>query len=154
MHTISSSSHIYAALDVLKARGLIAAIPGGGTDRQPRPEYQATQLGVQRYEEWLVEQVDVERRRQELWVRQLAVFAHDPRGALRVLGRFERQYLKGAGQVGDRPAVAGTRDELIDELVAEQQRIAVGGMLTLLRGTLARFEARAGGVARDEPPRA
>lgn len=89
-------------------------------------------------------------------MRQLAVFAHDPRGALRVLGRLERQYLKGAGQIGDRPAraVAGTRDELIDELVAEQQRIAVGGMLSFLRGTLAIFEARAGGVARDEPPRA
>jgi DNA-binding PadR family transcriptional regulator len=156
VHTVSGSSHIYEALNVLEARGLIAAIPGGGTDRQPRPKYQATQLGVQRYEEWLVEQVDIERRRQELWVRQLAVFARDPSRALRVLGRFERQYLKGAGQVGDRPAgaVAGTRDELIDELVAEQQRIAVGGMLSFLRGTLARFEARAGGVARDEPPRA
>ncbi len=154
-HPVSGWSHIYKALDVLRSRGLIAAIPGSGTDRQPRPEYQATQLGIRSYEEWLVEQVDMERRRQELWVRQLAVFAHDPRGALRVLGRFERQYLKGAGQVGDRPAgaVAGTRDELIDELVAEQQRIAVGGMISFLRGTLARFEARGGGVARDEPPR-
>jgi DNA-binding PadR family transcriptional regulator len=155
VHPISGESHIYTALDVLKARGLIAAIPGGGTDRQPKPEYQATQSGVRSYEEWLVKQVDIELRRQELWVRQLAVFAHDPKVALRVLGRFERQYLKGLGRVGDRRAwaVAGTRDEVIDELVAEQQRIAVGGMLSFLRGTLARFEARVGGVARDEPPR-
>ncbi len=112
-------------------------------------------MGVHSYEEWLVKQVDIERRRQELWVRQLAVFAHDPEAALRVLGRIERQYLKGAGQVGERPAgaVAGTRNEMIDELVADQQRIAAGGMLSFLRGALARFEARAGGVARDEPPR-
>jgi DNA-binding PadR family transcriptional regulator len=155
LHPASGESHIYGALNVLEARGLIATIPGVGATRQPKPHYQATQSGVQSYEEWLVEQVDLERRRQELWVRQLAVFAHDPKVALRVLGRFERQYLKGAGQVGDQPAgaVASTRNELIDQLVAEQQRIAAGGMLSFLREAHARFEARAGSVARDDPSR-
>jgi DNA-binding PadR family transcriptional regulator len=153
--SVSGESHIYAALNSLEKRGLIATLPGVGIGRQPKPHYQATQSGVDSYEAWLVEQVEVERRRQELWVRQLAVFARDPRAALRVLGRFEREHLKGAGRVGDRPAgaLAGTRDELIDELVAEQQRIAAGGMLSWLRDAHARFEARIGSVARDDPPR-
>ena len=46
------------------------------------------------YENWLVEQVDAEQRRAELWVRQLAVFADHPAAALRVIDRFERQYLE------------------------------------------------------------
>jgi DNA-binding PadR family transcriptional regulator len=152
---ISSHSHIYSALNTLQARGLIAPIPGGDVlARQPKPHYQATQSGVASYVEWLVEQVDAERRRQELWVRQLAVFAHNPGAALDVLGRFEHQYLKGAGQVGRQPAEAASssRDELIDALVAEQQRIAAGGMLMWLRHAHNTFEARAQGVARDDSP--
>jgi DNA-binding PadR family transcriptional regulator len=152
---ISSQSHIYSGLDVLEGRGLIAMIPGlDVVTRQPKPHYQATQSGVESYVEWLVEQVDAERRRQELWVRQLAVFAHNPSGALHVLGRFQRQYLKGAGQVGRQPAVAatGAHDELIDGLVAEQQRIAVGGMLAFLRNAHDIFEARAESIARNDPP--
>jgi DNA-binding PadR family transcriptional regulator len=154
---ISSHSHIYAGLDVLQARGLIAPILGvDALSRQPKPHYQATQSGVESYVEWLVQQVDAERRRQELWVRQLAVFAHNPGAALDVLGRFEHQYLKDAGQIGRQPAegATGSRDELIDELVARQQRIAAGGMLALLRYAHDTFEARAGSAARDDSPRA
>lgn len=152
---ISSHSHIYSALNTLQARGLIAPMPGVDVlARQPKPHYQATQSGVESYVEWLVQQVDAERRRQELWVRQLAVFAHNPSAALDVLGRFEHQYLKGAGQVGRQPAEAarGSRDELIDALVAEQQRIAAGGMLTWLRHAHNTFEARSQSVARDDSP--
>jgi DNA-binding PadR family transcriptional regulator len=152
---ISSQSHIYSALNTLQARGLIAPIPGVDVRaRQPKPHYQATQSGVELYVEWLVQQVDAERRRQELWVRQLAVFAHNPSAALDVLGRFQHQYLKGAVQVGHQPAEAarGSRDELIDALVAEQQRIAAGGMLTWLRHAHNTFEARAQSVARDDSP--
>lgn len=152
---ISSHSHIYSALDALQGRGFIAEIPGVDVlARQPKPHYQATQSGVESYVEWLVQQVDAERRRQELWVRQLAVFAHNPSAALDVLGRFEHQYLQGAGQVGRPPAEAarGSRDELIDALVAEQQRIAAGGMLTWLRHAHTTFEARAQSVARDDSP--
>ncbi len=153
---ISGESHIYSALNVLERRGLIAIIPEIGVSRQPKPHYQATQSGEHSYVEWLVEQVDVERRRQELWVRQLTIFAHNPKAALHVLGRFERQYLKKQGQVGYQSAgaVTGTRDQLIDELVADQQRRAVGAMLLWLRNAHDMFEARAGSVARDDPPRA
>jgi DNA-binding PadR family transcriptional regulator len=149
---ISSESHIYAALNALEGRGLITTIPGLGGEvaRQPKPHYQATQSGVQSYVEWLVKQVDIERRRQELWVRQLAIFAHNPSAALHVLSRFQHQYLKEAGQVGRRPALAatGAREELIDGLVAEHQRISQGAMLTWLRHAHDTFEARAASAAR------
>jgi DNA-binding PadR family transcriptional regulator len=153
---INSESHIYSALDALEKRGLIVTIPGlGAITRQPKPRYQATQSGVERYVEWLVKQVDAERRRQELWVRQLAIFADNPNAALHVLGRFQDQYLKGAGQVGRQPTVAanGARDDMIDELVAEQQRIAAGGMLKWLRHAHDTFEARTKSAAQDDAPR-
>jgi DNA-binding PadR family transcriptional regulator len=154
---ISGESHVYSALNGLETRGLIATIPGIGEGRQPKPHYQATQSGVNSYVEWLAEQVDVERRRQELWVRQLAILADNPRAALHVLGCFERQYLKGAGKIGQRPAGAavGARSELIEELVTDQQRRVGGAMLSWLRHAHDIFEARtAGSVDRDDPPRA
>jgi DNA-binding PadR family transcriptional regulator len=154
---ISSQSHIYAALNALEGRGLIAPIPDlEAVARQPKPHYQATQSGVASYVEWLEKQVDAERRRQELWVRQLAVFAHNPSIALDVLGRFERQYLKAAGQVGRQPAqtARGARDELIEDLVATQQRIATGAMLKWLGDAHDTFEALAKSAARDDPARA
>jgi DNA-binding PadR family transcriptional regulator len=152
---VSGESHVYSALDALETRAMIETIPGIGVGRQPKPHYQATLQGVRSYEDWLVEQVDAQSRRQELWVRQLAIFAHDPEAALQILGRYERQYLKGAGRTGRLPdgSAIDSRGELIDGLVAEQQRIAVGGMLSWLRYAHARFEALAGSVARDDPPR-
>lgn len=150
---ISSQSHIYGGLNVLQGRGLITPVVGvDAPARQPKPNYQATQSGIESYVEWLVQQVDAERRRQELWVRQLAVFANNPRAALDVLGRFQHQYLKGAGQIGCEPAegATGSRDVLIDELLTKQQRIAAGGMLELLREAQDTFEARAKSAARDD----
>lgn len=140
---LSGDSHVYLALDRLEARGLIEVVPGTEAGRQPKPHYRATPSGVRGYEDWLVEQVDVERRRQELWVRQLAVFAHDPEAALHVIERFEHRYLARAGQAGRSPdaTLIDPHAELIEGLVAEQQRIAVGGMLSWLRRTHARFEA-------------
>jgi DNA-binding PadR family transcriptional regulator len=153
---VSGDSHVYSALDALEARELIENIPGIGIGRQPKPHYQATLLGVRSYEDWLVEQIDAQRRRQELWVRQLAIFAHDPGAALHLLGRYERQYLKAAGRTGHplEGSPINSRGELIDGLVAEQQRLAVGGILSWLRYAHARFEALARGVARDDVPRA
>jgi DNA-binding PadR family transcriptional regulator len=140
---LSGESHVYSVLDALKARGLVEIVPGVQSARQPKPHYRATALGVRSYEDWLVEQVDAERRSAEFWVRQLAVFADDPEAALRVIDRFEHEYLKRSGQVG-RPLATGpvdARSELIDGLVAEQHRIAVGGMLSWLRVARERFEA-------------
>jgi DNA-binding PadR family transcriptional regulator len=153
---VSGESHVYAALNGLEKRELIETVPNIGVGRQPKPHYQATPLGVRSYEDWLVDEIDAQRRHQELWVRQLAVLARDPEAALHVLDRYERRYLKGAGQTGYTPesSVVNSLDNLINGLVNEQRRIAVGGMLSWLRYAHARFEALTGSVARDEPPRA
>jgi DNA-binding PadR family transcriptional regulator len=157
---VSADSHVYTALSRLEERGLVEIVPGAEIGRQPKPHYRATPLGVSSYQDWLVEQVDAESRRQELWVRQLAVFAHDPQTALRVIERVERQYQKRAGRAGGPPGlgstVAGRRDargDVVDGLVAQQRRLAVGGMLSWLRHAHDRFEALAGSVVSDEPPR-
>ena len=152
---VSSESHVYGALDSLEKRELIETIPGTGVARQPKPHYKATQQGICGYEDWLVAQVDDERRRQELWVRQLGIFAHDPSAALHVVSRFERQHLKGAAQAGRLPdAPSDSRAALIDDLVAERRRLANGEMLSWLHYAQDRIEARAGRPYVDDPPRA
>ena len=152
---VSGESHIYSALDALKRRGMIEIVPGTEIVRQPKLNYQATAFGVRSYEDWVVAQVDEESRRQELWVRQLAIFAHEPEAALRMIGRFERRYLKGVGQIGRSPgrSAAVSRADLIDELVAEQRRLAAGGMLSWFRFAYDRFEALAGKPPVHDPPR-
>jgi DNA-binding PadR family transcriptional regulator len=97
---VSSSSHIYTALDELQSRGFIETVPGVGVGRQPKPHYRATPLGTSSFEDWYVEQMDLQRRSLELWARQLAIFANDPAVALRMIGRFRREYLESASQIG------------------------------------------------------
>ncbi len=142
---VSGGSHIYSALDALASREMIEVVPGTDIGRQPKPHYQATPFGVSSYEDWVVSQVVDERRRQELWVRQLAIFADDPAGALHLVERFERELLKEAGQIGRSPSgvPTGSRDELARELVAERHRVAAGGMLSWLRFAQESFAARA-----------
>jgi len=151
---ISGSSHIYTALDELESRGFIETIPEVGAGRQPKPHYRVTPPGTSHFEDWYVEQMDAQRRSLELWARQLAIFAHDPVTAIDLIGRFRREYLDKAGQIGrgSEVSVGGSRGALIDELVAEQQRIAAGGMLSWLRFANARFEQRARSVAGDGSP--
>jgi DNA-binding PadR family transcriptional regulator len=151
---VSGSSHIYIALDALEGRGFIETATEVRTGRQPKPHYRATPLGTSSFEDWHVEQMGTQRRSLELWARQLAIFAHDPEAAIGLIGRFRREYLGKAGQIGGEShgSVSGSRGALIDELVAEQQRIAAGGMLSWLRFAITRFEERARGVGSDGSP--
>lgn len=153
---VSGESHIYTALNRLEERGLIEEIPDlGGIGRQPRPHYRATEIGRRNYEDWLVEQISAQLHQQQLWVRQLAIFAGDPLAALNVLSRFREQCLEGAGETGR--AAGGTPTDsrgLVGRLEAEQQRISVGGMLYWLGTARASFEGLAGRAASNDPPRA
>ncbi len=149
---ISKSSHVYSALDALEARCLIEKIEvdaDGG--RQPRLRYRATPAGVRSYEKWVVKLIDIERRRHELLARQLGILARAPAVGLHVLELLERRCLEGAGQVG---ACAGhppgSRDELIDDLVNERLRLAVGGTLSWLRHATERFEELKASQTPDE----
>jgi DNA-binding PadR family transcriptional regulator len=150
---MSGESRVYGALDSLERRKLIERMPGSEVARQPKPHYKATQLGVSSYEEWLVAQVGEERHRQELWVRQLDIFAGDPAAMLDLIGRFEKQYLKGIAEVASLPAApSNPRAELIEDLVAERHRLASGEMLAWLHYAEDRIETRAGRSYVDDPP--
>ncbi len=148
---VSESSHIYASLNELVRRGYLQEMPPppgalAGVGRLPKPGYRATPLGVRSFIDWLVEQAEAERKRQVLWVRQLAIFTDSPVVALQVLGRFQSACLQRAGTDGKAAAgpVPETREELTEHLLAKQQRFAGGGMLSWLKYTIAVFEARAG----------
>jgi DNA-binding PadR family transcriptional regulator len=152
--SLKSESHVYAALDALEKRDLIERIAQGrGVARQPKPHYRATRHGRISYEDWLVAQVGDERRRQELWVRQLGIFAHDPEAALKLVARFEEHHLRSAAETTRLPGVPrDSRAELIEDLVAERKRLADGGMLSWLHYAEDRIEARAGTPNADDPP--
>ncbi len=142
---LSSGSHVYMALDALVDRGMIEEVPGRDFGRQPRTRYRATQWGRQSFEDQLVREAVEQARRQELWVRQVAILAREPSVALRVLDRIEGDQLKRAGGVGapGRGPSAGERGELLEALVAERERGAMAGMLSWLRYARAHIEAAA-----------
>lgn len=139
---ISGSSHIYEALNALERRRLIERFPVDEGGRQPRAYHRATRQGVRGYEEWLVTLIDTEQRRCELLAQQLGMLARSPTVGLRILERLEERCLDASGQVGAPSARRlGLRDELVDDLVNERLRIAVGGTLSWLRHAIERFEA-------------
>lgn len=141
---VSGPSRVYGGLDSLEKRDLIEKIRGTTAARQPKPHYRATGHGVRSYEDWLVAQVEEEQRRQELWVRQLDLFAHNPATASQLVQRFEARHLKGVAEIARLPRLpSDSRAGLIEDLVAERHRLAGGGMLAWLHYAEDRFEARA-----------
>jgi len=139
-----ADSHVYTALEALESRGLVEVAPSSPAGAgQPKPHYRATAQGIESYEAWLVAQWEAEPDRQETLPRQLAVFADDPESALQFLETIEREYLKGAGRAGSgRSSTEKANLGLVDALVAEQRRIAVGGTLQWLAFARELFEAR------------
>jgi DNA-binding PadR family transcriptional regulator len=132
---ISSVSHVYTALDMLEAKGLIEETPGKGAPRarsgrrrQPKVHYRETSAGVRYYEEWLLAQTRDSQRRSQLFVRQLAVY--DPDGALRVLERYEQECLREAARLSVDPG-GGSPGEplLVARLAHEESRLAVEARL-------------------------
>lgn len=154
---ISEASHIYRGINELLERGYAREMPApraatASMSRQPKPHYHATELGVRSYTDWLVDQVDAERKRQALMVRQLSTFIDEPSTALHVLGSYQSRCLGYAGKAGEPrdDVAAGSRDEMIERLVARRQRLTLGAQLSWLKHAIAAFEARAGSLARDD----
>lgn len=149
---LSGGSHIYGALGQLERLGLIESYAGNTVTRQPKPHYRATKEGRTSFEDWLVSQITEGRRRDEFWTRQLGVFVPDPAAALRLLARCEHEHLKRAGQTDRTPGrTRDSRADLVDDLVAERQRLRDGEMLSWLQYAQDRFEARISGATVDEP---
>jgi DNA-binding PadR family transcriptional regulator len=126
---ISSTSHVYAALDALSSRSLIEEVPGSREGRQPRPRYRATVEGIDRYGEWLIAEVHEERRRQQLAVLQLVVLRQRPEAA-GLLDRYERAWHAEARAVAAaREAGAEGDSACLVRLLAEEGHGAVKGKL-------------------------
>jgi DNA-binding PadR family transcriptional regulator len=151
---LSSPSQIYTALDSLVARGMIEATsepPAGVASRQPKLHYDATENGVQRYQEHLVGQAEEDRRRASLFARELAALA--PNAALSVLDDYEQKCLAQAASA--RPANSGlpagdTSTSLADRLVAEEERFAMEAKLPWIEYARAELRAMADrGQSRD-----
>lgn len=124
-------SHIYGVIDRLLKRGWIEVVERTEVGRQPKTRYQATALGTRTYDDRLVAELAEEQRRQELWVRQLGVYANNPHAALRVIARAEKEYLKTAGSGAPPSRSAGVESPgvLIDRLSRERRGLTKGGML-------------------------
>jgi DNA-binding PadR family transcriptional regulator len=142
---LSSPSQIYTALDSLIDRGLIEATsepPAGVASRQPRLHYRATENGVQRYQEHLIDQAEEGRRRANLFTRELAALAPD--AALAVLEHYEQMCLTQAAKahpVHTGPTAPEYTNSLADRLAAEEERLAMEAKLPWIE--YARRELRA-----------
>jgi DNA-binding PadR family transcriptional regulator len=157
---VSSDSHIYKALNALEDRSLISASPwsgavSGGTDRQPKRHYRATDLGREGYQAQLVEQMREARRRSQLLVRQLAVFADKPWVALQVIDGMERMCLEEAvkARVPSVPLLqdaAAPASALVAGLAAEESRLTMEATLPWIEYARRVFKARA---SSEVPPR-
>lgn len=130
--SLSSVSHAYTALTSLKSRGLIEEIPGTRAGRQPKPRYRATAEGLTGYRVWLLGQLSEDRRRQRLFVLQLAALTRNAQAALDLLADYERACLKEAGNTpigGAAGAAAQGTSALVTRLIGEEHRLAVGAKL-------------------------
>jgi DNA-binding PadR family transcriptional regulator len=130
--TLSSVSHVYTALSALRGRSLISEIPGTRTGAQPKPRYEATDDGMRLYGEWLVGQVSEDRRRQQLFILQLATFTRHPQVALEILDRYEQACLIQARATPLTPASPVCADgapQLASRLANEERRLSLGAKL-------------------------
>jgi DNA-binding PadR family transcriptional regulator len=144
---LSSPSQIYTALDSLMDHRLIEATSEPATTaagaRQPKLHYRATEEGVLRYQEHLVDQAEEDRRRSSLFARELAALAPD--AALAVLHRYEQVCLTQATRAQPRrpsePDASEPTMTLADRLAAEDDRLAMEAKLPWIE--YARRELRA-----------
>jgi DNA-binding PadR family transcriptional regulator len=140
--SLSSISHAYTALGSLCERALAEEIPGTRSGRQPKPHYRATPLGIEQYRNWLIRQIEEDRRRQRLSAIQLAGLARDPGAALDVISRYEQARSEEAGRIpipmrngnqNGNGAQGHNVSELTDRILSEENRLAVTAKLEWLQ---------------------
>jgi DNA-binding PadR family transcriptional regulator len=149
MLPLSSESHVYRALDVLRGRGLIEDVltAGHGTasGRQPRPRYRSTIEGIRGYRDWLIARVRQDHRPSGLFARELAVLAREPDVALEIIDCCEQACTKRQGVAGGSGAGAAVDEVagLAARLVDEESRLTEQATLPWVRYARSEFEALA-----------
>jgi DNA-binding PadR family transcriptional regulator len=127
---LSSVSHVYTALGTLRERGFVEEIPGGAETARSRRRYQPTVEGIAEHAQWLIGQVDEERRRQRVLMVQLGALARTPRQATAALDAYEQACI--AAMAAAPPAGAeegpGTT-RLVARLISEETRLTLAARL-------------------------
>jgi DNA-binding PadR family transcriptional regulator len=129
--SLSSTSHVYTALDALSSRSLVEEVAGTREARQPKPRYRATAEGLKQYEAWLIQQVHEERRRQRLLVLQLAALKRRP-DAARILDRYDQAWRAEPSEAPDADGEDGDADCLAG-LLREESRLTTEAKLSWVR---------------------
>jgi DNA-binding PadR family transcriptional regulator len=150
LQPVSSEGHVYTALDNLVKRGFVEEIASIGSGRQPKVRYRATAAGELDYADWIVKEMDEECHRQALWVRQFGMLASNREAAEPILRQVRTKYIERARDYGNDQAIDLDQPPSVDELVAERQRLVLGGILSWSRYAKKRF---APDEDDDEPPR-
>lgn len=142
--SLSSVSHIYTALITLQDRSLIERIPGTGTDAQGKPIYKATEHGVKEYRRWLLGTLEEDRRRQQLFVLQLAALMGHPDAVLGILSDYEQECeeQKTKTHTGEKTnETVEANGGLVARLLAEEQRLVLDAKLAWVRYARSELEA-------------
>jgi DNA-binding PadR family transcriptional regulator len=142
--SLSSVSHIYTALASLKDRSLIERIPGTGSEAQRKPIYKATAHGIEEYRGWLLGQLGEDRRRQQLFLLQLAaVFPHADL-TLGILRDYEQKCEEQKTKTHTSEKANETVEAnggLVARLLAEEQRLVLDAKLTWVQYAQRELEA-------------
>ena len=131
--SLSSVSHIYTALASLKDRSLIERIPGTGTEAQRKPIYKATEHGIEEYRKWLLGALGEDRRRQQLFLLQLAALIDNPDAALGILRDYEQECEEQKAKTHTRERTNETVEAnggLVARLLTEEQRLVLDAKFT------------------------
>jgi DNA-binding PadR family transcriptional regulator len=133
------ASRIYQAFDGLLADGLIEQAPGvaGGSRRQPRPCYRATDRGTDAHRAWLAEELRGDPARLELSRRLLATGADDIPTLLQVVDHYEQACLDEMAELridagpttgfagGAAGSAGGAPDAMRERLLVEERRLVL-----------------------------
>jgi len=140
--SLSSTSHVYSALDALIGRALIEELAGSREARQPKPRYRVTAEGLRQFEVLLIQEVHDRRRRQRLLVLQLAALKRRP-DAGEILDRYEQAWLE---QPETDAEVGGsdTDSACVARLLAEERRLTTEANLSWVRSARDALKNRTG----------
>jgi DNA-binding PadR family transcriptional regulator len=138
--SLSSTSHVYTALDALSNRSLVEEVPHTREARQPKPRYRATTEGLEHYEAWLIQQVHEDRRRQRLLVLHLAALKRRP-DAARILDLYEQAWRAEPPHDPD-PGREDADSDCLARLLRAQSRLMTEANLAWLGSARRELEAR------------
>jgi DNA-binding PadR family transcriptional regulator len=133
---LSNTLHVYRLLETLSSHALIEEVKRN--DFKPLRTgrsglcYRASARGARAYKEWLVNQLEQERRRACLFTRELVML--EPEEALAVIEGYERECATTSAPVDD-GAPHGSRRAITsaERLAGEQERLALRARLSWMK---------------------